>query len=171
MRSRRPHAGQSWANIASPGANRNQPAYRDWRCVIAAQFTGVFMSIAMTRLILYVRDVTALKSFYQTCFGFDVLEEIEGEWVVLKAGPVELALHLVGRPYRDRPLAPGSGNAKLVFSMPSGMAALREQLLRAGVQMSAPKRYDGFAYTMCDGQDPEGNVFQLSQSDPDNLGA
>ncbi|OXC79628.1 hypothetical protein BSU04_05945 [Caballeronia sordidicola] len=37
--------------------------------------------------------------------------------------------------------------------------------------MSAPKRYDGFAYTMCDGQDPEGNVFQLSQSDPDNLGA
>jgi len=37
--------------------------------------------------------------------------------------------------------------------------------------MSAPKRYDGFAYTMCDGQDPEGNVFQLSQPDPDNLGA
>ena len=125
------------------------------------------MSIAMTRLILYVRDVAALKSFYQTSFGFDVLEEIEGEWVVLKAGHVELALHLVGRPYRDRPLVPDSSNAKLVFSMPSGMEELRDQLVRAGVQMSALKRYDGFAYTLCDGQDPEWNVFQLSQPDLD----
>ena len=48
------------------------------------------MSIAMTRLILYVRDVTALKSFYQTCFGFDVLEEIEGDGWCSKRGPLNL---------------------------------------------------------------------------------
>ena len=27
------------------------------------------------------------------------------------------------------------------------------------------KRYDGFSQLMCDGEDPEGNVFQLSQPD------
>ena len=35
----------------------------------------------------------------------------------------------------------------------------------AGVSMLELKRYDGFAYLLCDGEDPEGNVFQLSQTD------
>jgi len=26
------------------------------------------------------------------------------------------------------------------------------------------KTFDGYAYWLCDGQDPEGNVFQLKQS-------
>jgi hypothetical protein len=42
---------------------------------------------------------------------------------------------------------------------------LREKLLSRGVRMRDLKRYDGFAQLMCDGEDPEGNVFQLSQAD------
>jgi len=61
------------------------------------------MSVSMTRLIQYVRDVALLKSFYQTHFDLPVTEEIEGEWAVLKAGEIEIALHRVGEPYRDRP--------------------------------------------------------------------
>jgi predicted enzyme related to lactoylglutathione lyase len=41
------------------------------------------MSVSMTRLILYVRDVALLKSFYQTHFGLPLTEEIQDEWVVL----------------------------------------------------------------------------------------
>jgi catechol-2,3-dioxygenase len=55
------------------------------------------MQIEITRVILYVRDVARLKVFYETHFGFRTIEEIEGEWVVLLAGRVELALHLVGK--------------------------------------------------------------------------
>jgi hypothetical protein len=137
----------------------------------------------MTRVILYVRNVESLKTFYQTYFDVPVVEEIKGEWAVLKAGEVELALHLVGREYRREESSGSSGsdeqqhaaeeegndgtasNAKLVFTIRSGLPELREKLLAVGVKMRNLKRYAGFAQLMCDGEDPEGNVFQLSQPD------
>jgi catechol 2,3-dioxygenase-like lactoylglutathione lyase family enzyme len=123
----------------------------------------------ITRIILYVRNVELLKNFYQTHFDVPVVEEISGEWAVLKAGEVELALHLAGPQYRgDAPDAGGDGpgsNAKLVFTVRSGLPELREKLMAAGVKMRELKRCAGFAQLMCDGEDPEGNVFQLSQPD------
>ncbi len=128
--------------------------------------------LIMTRVILYVLDVDLLKNFYRTHFDVSVSEEIPGEWAVLKAGEVELALHLAGPEYRrDLPEAGEDGdegtasNAKLVFTVKSGLPELREKLLAAGVRMRDLKRYAGFAQLMCDGVDPEGNVFQLSQPD------
>jgi catechol-2,3-dioxygenase len=55
------------------------------------------VSLTMTRVILYVRDVERLKSFYRTHFGLSVTEEVRCEWAVLTAGAVELAVHRVGR--------------------------------------------------------------------------
>jgi catechol 2,3-dioxygenase-like lactoylglutathione lyase family enzyme len=123
------------------------------------------MQISMSRLILYVRNVSLLKAFYQTHFAFPVVEEIEDEWAVLRAGAVDIALHRVGEPYRDLPAHANTSNAKIVFSVDSGLIDLREKLLATGVRMRDLKRYDGFPQLMCDGEDPEGNVFQLSQAD------
>ena len=81
----------------------------------------------------YVRDVARLKSFYETHFGFRVIEEIDDEWAVLLAGQVELALHLVGKPFRDLPLGPEQSNAKLVFTVDSGLSELRTKLESAEV--------------------------------------
>lgn len=125
---------------------------------------GIAVPIQMSQLMLYVRDVSLLKHFYQTHFGFVLKEEIEHEWVVLDAGGVEIALHRVGAAYRELP-ARGGSNAKLVFRLSTGLADLREQLLTAGIPMRPLKRFDGFAYLMSDGEDPEGNVFQLLQPD------
>jgi len=123
------------------------------------------MQVSMTRLILYVRDVARLKSFYQTHFGFPVIEEISDQWAVLLAGQVELALHLAGKSFRTTPVASVQSNAKLVFTVDSGLAELRSKLEKADVPVGEIKRYQGFAYSLCDGRDPEGNVFQLSQLD------
>ena len=51
----------------------------------------------LTRIILYVQDVDRLSAFYRDLFGLAVIEEIAGEWAVLKAGACELALHRVGK--------------------------------------------------------------------------
>ncbi|MGN4075077.1 VOC family protein [Burkholderia gladioli] len=128
------------------------------------------MPIPMTRLILYTHDVRQLKCFYQTYFSLPLREEIEGEWVVLDAGGIELALHRVGEAYRSSPgegaARSGTGsNAKFVFRIEAGIEALHDSLLKAGVPMRGIKRYDGFPYRLCDGTDPEGNVFQLMQAD------
>ena len=123
------------------------------------------MRISMTRLILYVRDVARLKAFYETHFGFRVVDEIDSEWAVLMAGQVELALHLAGKPFREVSLAPVSSNAKLVFTVDSGLSEFRSKLMKSGLPVGEIKRYPGFAYSLCDGRDPEGNVFQLSEPD------
>ncbi|MBN3736421.1 VOC family protein [Burkholderia sp. Tr-20390] len=128
------------------------------------------MPLPMTRIILYVQDVALLKAFYQRYFDLPVVEEIENEWVVLGAGAIELALHLAGPAFRHamsghtEPRAETS-HVKFVFSIDRDIAAHRNRLAGSGVTVHDLKRYEGFAYTMYDGIDPEGNVFQVMQAD------
>ncbi|MGC3030299.1 VOC family protein [Burkholderia sp. DN3021] len=127
------------------------------------------MPLSMTRIILYVRDVALQKAFYQRYFDLPVIEEINGEWVVLDAGAIELALHLAGPAFRQTTSfvhANSDANAvKLVFSIDADIDTHRDRLSRDGVTVRDLKRYDGFAYRMYDGLDPEGNVFQVMQPD------
>lgn len=123
------------------------------------------MQVKMTRVMLYVQDVGCLKSFYHEHFGFSVVEEIESEWVVLNAGAIELALHRVGPAYCGVSGGSNSSNVKMVFTMQSELTSLRDRLIAAGVAMRELKRFEGFPYLLCDGVDPEGNVFQLLQPD------
>jgi hypothetical protein len=125
------------------------------------------MTITMTCVILYVRNVDVLKSFYQTHFDFPVVDEITGEWVLLKAGAVGLALHLIGKKCHEdsAPASDVTSNVKLVFTVQSGLPDLRAKLRTLGVQMKDLKRYCGFPQLICDGEDPEANAFQLSQPD------
>ncbi|MBB5863664.1 VOC family protein [Xanthomonas sp. 3058] len=131
------------------------------------------MSIALVRLILYVRNVAAVKAFYQTHFALAVIEEITDQWVVLAAGQIELALHLMGDRYRQQASSPGAdtlrsaagSTTKLVFAITSDLAVHREHLRSAGIAVGELKRYPGFAYQMYDGRDPEGNVFQVMRLD------
>nr|WP_242449054.1 hypothetical protein [Burkholderia metallica] len=58
----------------------------------------------MTRILLYVQDAALLKAFYRRYFDLPVIEEIDGEWVVLDAGAIELALHRAGPAFRRAPL-------------------------------------------------------------------
>ncbi|RXV68309.1 VOC family protein [Burkholderia stabilis] len=125
------------------------------------------MPLPMTRIILYVHDVALLKAFYQRYFDLPVIEEIDGEWVVLDTGAVELALHLAGPAFRHA-AAPANANAspvKLVFRIEAGIDAHRDRLAGDGVTVRDLKRYDGFPYRVYDGIDPEGNVFQVMQPD------
>lgn len=127
------------------------------------------MPLPMTRVILYTHDVRRLKAFYQTHFALVAREEIDGEWVVLEAGGVELALHRVGEALRQPGAQPaaqsGGSNVKFVFRVERDLEALQRSLVAAGVPMRGIKRFEGFPYRLCDGSDPEGNVFQLMQPD------
>ncbi|MGU8078886.1 VOC family protein [Burkholderia pyrrocinia] len=127
------------------------------------------MPLPMTRIILYVRDVALLKAFYQRYFDLPVIEEIDGEWVVLDAGAIELALHRAGPAFRQAASSvqanADASTMKLVFSIDADIDAHRDRLARDGVTVRDLKRYDGFAYRMYDGLDPEGNVFQVMQPD------
>jgi catechol 2,3-dioxygenase-like lactoylglutathione lyase family enzyme len=122
------------------------------------------MNFNISRIILYVQDVDLLKDFYQQHFHFHAIENIPGEWVLLHGGGVQLALHQVGEAYRKPGAQSGLGsNAKIVVNVTEPLTTVRKRMLQAGVPVQNIKSYPGFPYELCDGQDPEGNVFQLMQ--------
>jgi hypothetical protein len=127
------------------------------------------MTVTFNRIIIFCGDVNSLKVFYEGNFGFRVIEEITDEWVVLSAGFVEIAFHRIGEAYRNNnePFHADS-NTKLVFEINGDIVAFRETLLKNGVQLNEIKSFKGFDYLLCDGEDPEGNIFQLKQIIPSN---
>lgn len=119
--------------------------------------------ITLDRIILFGSDITGLKNFYQSIFKLLVIEEIENEWVVLKAGQMELALHRIGAEYRDDEIFRAESNTKLVFTITADLDDFRAQLIKKGVRMKEVKSFEGIDFLFCDGEDIEGNVFQLCQ--------
>jgi predicted enzyme related to lactoylglutathione lyase len=126
------------------------------------------MNASLSRVILYVQDVERLATFYRNAFSLSVVEHIKDEWAVLKAGACEIALHRVGEPYRvpDPSAWKAASNAKLVMTVDCEIAGVRAELVAKGVAMGEIKSYPGLTGPLCDGTDPEGNVFQLSQKPP-----
>lgn len=122
--------------------------------------------VALQRLILFVHDVEGLAAFYGMAFGLAVVERIEGVWAVLQIGPVQLALHRVGEAFRDQPpRRDGSdNNLKLVFTVDRPLAEACRDLAGLGAAMGEIKRFPGSTGPVCDGLDPEGNVFQLVEA-------
>jgi predicted enzyme related to lactoylglutathione lyase len=123
------------------------------------------MDLSLTRIILFAYDVEKLKTFYADNFKLPVIEEIKNEWVVLNAGTIEIALHKIGEAYL---LKPGTkfkaeSNTKLVFTVKTNLTMLRQSFLNAGVNMKEIRSFQGVNSLFCDGEDPEGNVFQLEE--------
>jgi catechol-2,3-dioxygenase len=124
------------------------------------------MEARLTRIILYVQDVDRLSAFYRDMLGLAAVEEIPGEWAVLRAGTCELALHRVGKAYRvdDAEGWTAESNAKLMLTVDRDLKELRAELVAKGVPMHNIKSYPGLTGPLCDGTDPEGNIFQLAQA-------
>lgn len=110
---------------------------------------------AVSRVMLFVCDVPKVAAFYREVLGLPPLGEITPEWVELQAGSCTVALHHAAKPLSER----GHASAKIVFGVkdvPAGRALLESR----GVKMGKISSFDGI--DICDGTDPEGNLFQIS---------
>jgi len=122
-------------------------------------------SFNLDTIIFYVQNVKKLTAFYVAIFGFEVIEEFESSWALLSAGPCKIGLHQIGEGYLDK--NKGSfkfeNNVKIVFEIDQDIHALKTYLMDQGVEMREVKTFEAYDYWLCDGVDPEGNVFQLKQ--------
>lgn len=104
----------------------------------------------LARVILFVRDVERVARFYEEKLGLAVASREPG-FVELDGGGCRVAIH-------DAPKA-NPGRTKLSFYA-KDVAAARAELVRRGAKMGRLLEFPGL--TMCDGKDPEGNTFQLT---------
>ena len=110
---------------------------------------------AISRVMLFVKDVPTVAAFYRDKLGLQPLGEITPEWVELQTGSCTVALHKAGKPLIER----GDASAKIVFGV-KDVAAGKALLESRGVKMGKINSFSGI--DICDGKDPEGNLFQIS---------
>lgn len=112
------------------------------------------MTLKIRRIILFSKDMRKMSEFYREVIGLSVKEDAsEDGWLEFDAGGCSLALHKSAKP----PIA-GRG-PKVVFYCDE-VAKTRETLVKKGAKLGKPKIFGSLH--LCDGRDPEGNIFQLS---------
>lgn len=120
------------------------------------------MNTQLETIILYVKNVQLLRNFYVDYFNLKVIEEDPG-WVLLAAGGAHIGLHKIGDQYLEK-IEAGylfDNNTKLVFEIDIDIESARNELVSKNIPMREIKTFENYPFWLCDGTDPEGNVFQL----------
>ena len=118
------------------------------------------MEAKLMRVMLLVKDVPALAAFYRDALGCTIMGQIDPEWTEVDAGGCAIALH----PWNSSQAERGHPTVKIVFGV-DDVEATRDELVAKGVRMEAMTQCDDPPYEglqLCDGFDPEGNWFQIS---------
>ncbi|MGH1519826.1 VOC family protein [Chryseobacterium sp. JK1] len=120
------------------------------------------MNVKLDTLILYVKNTELLKNFYVENFNLKVIEE-DHIWVLLDAGSANIGLHKIGDEYLKQIDSTHTfdNNTKIVFEIDTDIETARNELIEKNVQVREIKTFDHYPFWLCDGKDPEGNVFQL----------
>lgn len=116
-------------------------------------------------IIFYVQNVERLKVFYSKIFGFEIIEEFQSSWALLANGQFKIGLHEIGLQYQDKSKASFKfdNNTKIVFEIDEDINKTKAELISQGVVMREIKTFENYNYWLCDGEDPEGNIFQIKQ--------
>ena len=107
--------------------------------------------LAIRRVIIFTTNFTAMRDFYRDKIGLALAGEEDG-WADFDAGAIRLALH-------EARFEGSEGPHKIAFRA-ADVDAVRADLIARGVAMGKVVRFGRIA--LCDGQDPDGNWFQLS---------
>ncbi|MEZ5307207.1 MAG: VOC family protein [Pyrinomonadaceae bacterium] len=116
----------------------------------------------ISRIILFVDDIVSMARFYSETVGAGEHRFESEMFVVFETDGAELCLHQTPEQYRNTngeyPPREDS-NQKFVFHSDEPLKE-HERLVFLGVSMREPVKYGDLI--LCDGFDPEGNVFQIS---------
>ncbi len=115
-----------------------------------------------SRYILFTADMKRMAAFYRDALGMKVrppgksMGYEEGEFLQLRSGTFEIALHRAGKPGLS-----GKSRNKLAFFC-KDVAAEREKLIARGIKPGPLFGDEKTSLQLCDFKDPDGNTLQLS---------
>ena len=121
----------------------------------------------MTSIVLWVEDLAIAKNFYQKLLSAEILDD-SATFVRVASKQNEVLLHLVPEQYREGISVPPrlreDAVIKPIFVLPSVSDARSAVALLSGQVNSADTEQVYAQSRYCDGFDPEGNVFQVSET-------
>lgn len=109
------------------------------------------MTLSMRRIVLFTKDMPGMIAFYGDVLGLSLLKDEPG-WTEFDANGCVIALHNGSSQVGKRPPKIGFWTANV--------AATREALIARGAKLG--KVMSGSGLTRCEGKDPDGNPYSIS---------
>ena len=117
---------------------------------------------AIDYTVIFVRDMAAMRRFYEDVLAFPLLRELSPNWIEYGLGPNTLALARPSRTAGDAPIPAGSAALQLAFKVAAAeVDACADELVRQGVVLVSPPTNQSFGHRTLFFRDPDGNLLEV----------
>ena len=124
---------------------------------------SAFLAIgAIDYTVIMVRDMAAMRRFYEDVLHFPLLRELSPNWVEYRVGPNTLALSRPGRTAADKPIPNGTAALQLAFKVtPPDVDRCADELISRDVPLLSPPTDQPFGHRTLFFRDPDGNLLEI----------
>jgi catechol 2,3-dioxygenase-like lactoylglutathione lyase family enzyme len=110
---------------------------------------------AIDYTVIFVRDMAAMRRFYEDVLAFPLLRELSPNWIEYGLGSNTLALARPSRTAADAPTPAGSAALQLAFRVSATeVDQCADELVRHGVALVSPRRTSPSATARCSSATP-----------------
>ncbi|WP_029583247.1 VOC family protein [Bradyrhizobium sp. URHD0069] len=127
------------------------------------QSASAFQAIrAIDYTVIFVRDMAAMRRFYEDILGFPLLKELSPAWIEYRVGGNTLALAKPSLTAADVPTPNGSASLQLAFKVSAPeVDQCADELVRQGVNLLSPPTDRVFGHRTLFFRDPDGNLLEV----------
>jgi catechol 2,3-dioxygenase-like lactoylglutathione lyase family enzyme len=117
---------------------------------------------AIDYTVVFVRDMAAMRRFYEDILGFVLVRELSPGWIEYRVGANTLALARPRLTAEDVPTPPGSASLQLAFKVSAAeVDQCADELRRQGVSLVSPPTDQVFGHRTLFFRDPDGNLLEV----------
>ena len=117
---------------------------------------------AIDYTVIFVRDMDAMRRFYEDILGFRLLRELSPGWMEYRVGENTLALAKPRLTAADVPTPSGSASLQLAFKVSAAeVDQCADELVRQGVDILSPPTDQVFGHRTLFFRDPDGNLLEV----------
>jgi catechol 2,3-dioxygenase-like lactoylglutathione lyase family enzyme len=122
-----------------------------------------FQSIrAIDYTVIFVRDMEAMRRFYENILGFTLLRTLSPNWFEYRVGGNTLTLARPGLTASDAAVPNGSASLQLAFKVSAPeVDQCADVLLQQGVVLLSPPTDRDFGHRTLFFRDPDGNLLEI----------
>lgn len=117
---------------------------------------------AIDYTVIYVRDLAAMRRFYEDVLQFELIRELSPRWIEYRVGVNTLALALPGLTAKDDPVPKNTAALQLAFRVTrDDVDACAAELTQQGIAIMLPPTDQPFGHRTLFFRDPDGNLLEI----------
>jgi catechol 2,3-dioxygenase-like lactoylglutathione lyase family enzyme len=117
---------------------------------------------AIDYTVIFVRDMAAMRRFYEDVLGFQVQRELSPGSIEYRVGENTLTLARPSRTAADAPIPRGSASLQLAFRVSAPeVDQCAEELVRQSIDLLSPPTDQVFGHRTLFFRDPDGNLLEV----------